>query len=366
MEFQTAIARGSDWQGVARSLLVQLPNMQQSNVAFLYVADALAKDTRSLFTFLRRTSHIRHWIGGSNLAAFTNHGFLHGEAGAVMMVGHMPPGTIHHPDPAIDTLRQLAAPVGIIHGDPRLHRWDEQLAALSRLPTYWMGGMLLNRDGHHAFNGDQMDTAPITLTCFNSRLSIATALFQGCRPIGQTHWVTGTDGNRITMLDHRAAVDVFADTMAALIKNLKKPLLQESDFHIALLPAASDDSGHYAVRGIAKLMAENKSIALASPVAVGQKIQFVQRDRDFAEAHMADGLEKLQARIRQQKRKVVAGHYVSCMTRLPGLLGDDVDGEMAMLRHVLGPVPIIGYYGIGEIARGELHNFAGALTLWLE
>jgi hypothetical protein len=365
MQFQTAIAGGTDWRGVTRSLLLQIPNIRQYNFGILYVTDELAEQAASIFTLLRRISKIPHWTGGSNLAAFSNAGYLHGEPGAVLMLAKLPPGSVSQPDSAMNHLRENPMPFGWLHGDPRMLQLPRNLQTLTSLPTFWVGGLLLNRGGHHAFAGQMMTDDAMTLCCFNETISVATTIFQGCEAFGKIHTVTSADGSMLIGLDHRPAIEIFANDTAALVSLSGEGVLQRDDIHIGIINSKSDQ-GDYAVRGLSSIDPKQEFLNIAANLDVGQKIQFVRRHKKFAHDHMHTQLDELTRRIKRQGKRPVAAHYVSCMGRVPGLFNDQTGEEMDYLRAALGNIPIIGYYGIGEIMRGELHNFAGVLTVFLE
>lgn len=365
MVFQSAIAGGDDWRQVARGLLSQLPDTTDANFAFLYITDELANDAGRIFKMLRRATGIRHWLGGSNLAAFSQSGYLHGEPGAVMMIGHVPDGSLTHPDAALEALQKYTGGFGLIHGDPRMLQLPRNLQLLAELPMFWSGGLTLNRGGHRVFHGDQSTHEEICLSCFDERTQIASVLFQGCRPFGDVHTITASDGPMLLALDHRPAMEVFAHDLERLIETQGAFDPRSEDIHVGLLNAASD-RGDYAVRGLSSINPEQEFLNVAANLESGQRMQFVQRSAEFAHQDMQSKLEQLMTRLRSQGQRPVAAHYVSCMGRVPGLFNAQVGEEMDYLRAALGDIPIIGYYGLGEIMRGELHNFAGVLTVFLE
>jgi len=363
MVWQIAIAAGDDWRQVARALLTQLPNARDANIAFLYVTDELAAQTAKLLTFLRRATGIRHWTGGCNIAAFSGYESLCGEPGAVLMLGHVPEGSITYPD--IRDIKESTATFGLIHADPRMTELPKVLTQLSALPIFWMGGLMINQGGHFVFHDTKMTRDPISLCCFDSHVNIMTALFHGCRAFGDVHTITSADRAMLHGLDHRPAIDVFAEELTRMTVTYGEVLNKGDEIHIGLVKGGCD-CGTYAVRGLNSIDPKDEFLNVAGALEVGQKIRFVQRDRQFAHDEMKQKLAALKNRLQASGRRAIAAHYVSCMGRVPALFNEDVGLETDYLGAAFSGIPIMGYYSVGEIMRGELHNFAGALTLFTE
>lgn len=359
------MARGGDWRQVARMLMAQMPHIRQSNIGFLYVTDELAQDAASLFHVLRRISRIPHWLGGCGLAAFADGGALHGEPGAVMLAGRVPDGCVQFPELNPKSLLESRAPFAMIHADVRVQALPLALAGIQALPMFTAGGLMVNQGGPRLFQKDKIQTHPIGLCTFDSRQPVVTALFQGCQPFGRIRTVTAADGARLIGLDHRPAREIFTLDLMQLAKQDIDITGQAENIHIGLVHSGSD-RGDYAVRGLNAIDPETEYLHVASQLAVGQKIRFVYRNQAFARAAMGDGLEKLMRRVRGMRCKPVAAHYVSCVGRVPYLFNDKDGIEMTLLKNALGDIPVAGYYAMGEISRGELHHFAGVLTVFLE
>jgi len=363
MGWQTAITAGDDWRQVARALLAQLSNPRDANIAFLYVTDELAQQVGKLFTLLHRATGIRHWTGGCNIAAFSGHESLCGEAGAVLMLGHVPEGSTTYPD--IKNVKESLATFGFIHADPRVMELPRILAQLSELPIFWMGGLMINQGGHYIFHNVKMTRDAISLCCFDERVNIMTALFHGCRAFGAVHTVTSADGAMLHGLDHRPAIEIFAEDLTRMTVVEGQILNKGDEIHVALVKGGCD-CGTYTVRGLNSIDPKDEFLNVAGMLEIGQKIRFVRRDRQFAHDEMKQKLAALKNRLQASGRRAVAAHYVSCMGRVPALFNEETGLETDYLRAAFGDIPIIGYYSVGEIMRGELHNFAGALTLFTE
>jgi small ligand-binding sensory domain FIST len=55
---------------------------------------------------------------------------------------------------------------------------------------------------------------------------------------------------------------------------------------------------------------------------------------------------------------------ISCAGRGGPHFGGD-SAELQIVRHALGEVPLVGFFGAGEIARHHLYGYTGVLTLFV-
>ena len=63
-------------------------------------------------------------------------------------------------------------------------------------------------------------------------------------------------------------------------------------------------------------------------------------------------------------RNGIAGAiYVSCAGRGGAHFGAP-SAELALVRHALGDVPLVGFFAGGEIARANLYGYTGVLTVF--
>ena len=92
--------------------------------------------------------------------------------------------------------------------------------------------------------------------------------------------------------------------------------------------------------------------------------------RRNVQAARAD-LTRICAEIREElepsdsgPQKAIAGAvYVSCTGRGGPHFGG-ANAEMLIVRRALGDVPLVGFFGGGEIARNHLYGYTGVLTVF--
>ncbi len=203
--------------------------------------------------------------------------------------------------------------------------------------------------------------------------------------MGPPHEVSKVDENIIAYLDGQNAFEVFgADMNAAVEKKLGyKPQemlmksgiitpdfrkLLEGQTHIAF-PVAGSDQKDFLVRNIIGIDPDAGQIAVNESLQDGQHILFVYRDDETMRTDLSASMVALRERVIKQTGdfKPRAALYISCVARAvadfsgAGTRG----GEMALIREILGDVPMTGFYAAAEISGGRLYGYTGVLTLFL-
>ena len=66
---------------------------------------------------------------------------------------------------------------------------------------------------------------------------------------------------------------------------------------------------------------------------------------------------------RRASARIAGAIYVSCSGRGGPHFGAP-SAELAIVRHALGDVPLVGFFAAGEIARHHLYGYTGVLTVF--
>ena len=96
-------------------------------------------------------------------------------------------------------------------------------------------------------------------------------------------------------------------------------------------------------------------------MAEGRLIRFVRRDPAAAAADLVRMARTVRARLNGPAKGAL---YVSCVGRGPAMFGTE-NRELALIRDILGDVPLTGFYGHGEICHNRLYAYTGVLTLFV-
>jgi len=191
---------------------------------------------------------------------------------------------------------------------------------------------------------------------------------QGCQPITQPMTITKAQNNLIHEIDHRPALEVFAQLLKGpLAEDLRRALMV---LFVGLPADRGENSvtaGNYLVRNIVGLDSEKGIVAVADQVSEGQSINFVLRDGQRARDDLQEMLNRQHGRLNGEKPAF--GFYFNCCARGSSLYG--IPGiDAAYIKQALGDFPLIGMFGGYELAplgrANHLFAYTGVLVLVTE
>jgi small ligand-binding sensory domain FIST len=188
-------------------------------------------------------------------------------------------------------------------------------------------------------------------------VSVATALTQGCMPIGPIHRIDEARDNIVMVIDGRPALAVFCEDVGP---DLAKDLRSVGGLIFAGLPVTGSDTGDYLVRNLVAIDPGRGWVVLGAELAAGDAILFCRRDPESAKRDMSRMVRQLAGRLNGPPK---AGVYVSCVARGAALFGDAAV-ETGLIRETFGDFPLIGFFANGEISRDRLYGHTGVLTLF--
>ena len=123
---------------------------------------------------------------------------------------------------------------------------------------------------------------------------------------------------------------------------------------------AGTDTGDYLVRNLIGLDPSNGLVAIAEEVEAGDRIMFVRRDAESAAKDVARMLEELKSRLSSPPKGAL---YYSCVARGPNLFDED-SFELRAIQDAFGDIPLVGFFGNGEISNNRIYGYTGVLTLF--
>lgn len=203
--------------------------------------------------------------------------------------------------------------------------------------------------------------------------------------MGPMHEISRAGDHIIAYLDGKTPFDVFGEDMRAFAqqrlgynaeevimrgKELPENLTQllQGNAHVAF-PVIGSDRNDFMVRNIVAIDPETGNIAVSEFLEDGQKMMFVHRDEDTVRSDLSQTLVDLRARILHERGEFTpkAALYISCVARADVSFAGDQNpgGEMALIREILGDVPVSGFYAGGEIMGSRLYGYTGIITLFL-
>jgi small ligand-binding sensory domain FIST len=399
--FVSASADGGDWREISKKVLEALDAARtdgfKPNIGFLYITDSLAADASSILTLFRSVTGVEHWSGCAAMGV-CGAGVEYVDVPAIsVLIGEVPADRMRAFSAQGTKLKSMNQDLEswmirndpmlvVVHVDPMegdpAHVLEEVEATVG---GFMVGGLASSRK-EHAIIGRDVASGGVSGFAFSAEVAVATALSQGCIPMGPWHDISKGDAHIVSYLDGRTPLDVFNEEMASMAekrlgykprdvilesggKGLPSDLMRllSGEAHVAF-PVPGSDQKDFMVRNIVALDPETGAMAVGEILEDGQKMMFVHRDDDTVRTDLSATLVGLHKRIVHERGefKPCAALYISCVARAGVRFGegDRPGGEMALLRAVLGDIPIAGFYGAGEISNARLYGYTGILTLF--
>lgn len=366
--FRCAHAAGADWQSAAAQVLRRLGPAAGANLGFIYVSDLFADDVEALLGFLRQRTGIENWLGTVGVGICATGVEYFDRPAIAAMVGRLPQARFaffdsvrHDLNEFIaerrDWLRPDAGNFGVVHVDPRRSELFRLLPLFAEATGSFLVGALTSSRGKHAQLAGGLTEGGISGLLMSPDVAVATALTQGCTPIGPSHEVTEARRNVAVTLDGRPALEVFREDIGEL---LARDLRRCAGYIYAAVPVSGSDWGDYMVRNLAGIDERNGLVAIGDVLHAGQRLMFCRRDKQAAAADLGRMLAGLKRRLAGPPRGAL---YHSCLARGANLF-DTESVELGMIREALGDVPLVGFFGNGEISNSRLYTYTGVLTLF--
>lgn len=359
--------------------------IHRADLALLFATTDYQAEYPTLLATVREVSGAPSAVGCSGMAVITSDGEFEGEPGvAVLVVASdalrarsllAPVGASEASSPGA-TIRRLIDPLPdgprllILLPDPFSVQMARLLAEIeedaSVLPI--VGGAASGRHGERRsfqWQGPEITVQGAAGLLLTGDFALRLGVAQGCQPIGQPSRISRAQGNKIVELGGRPALERLQETVAALPKQEAERAAHSLFAGIALEEAEHPiGQGDLLVRPLVGVDPNSGIVAVAEQVREGQTIQFVLRDARAARADMRRMLESLYAatcRIRPR-----FGFYFNCLGRGVGLYGDP-NHDLTLIKEFFGDLPLIGFFGNGELApvggRNYAHSYTGVLAI---
>jgi len=208
------------------------------------------------------------------------------------------------------------------------------------------------------FSGDAASSAAVAGVMLEGDLRATVGVTHAVRRVSPVWRVTAAQGNWLLALDGRPAYEAFASVVPSPLRAHPRRALA------AVLAGLLVGEDEFVARHLLALDAERGALAVAAPIAEGQRVFLGVRDplgaREDLQRVLADQAAAWQAPA------AAAALYVTCVGRGRGFYG--VPGlESAYLRQHLGRLPVAGFFSGAEFGPGaegtRLHQYTGVLTM---
>jgi small ligand-binding sensory domain FIST len=373
--FKVVHSAAEDWAQAAKNCADGLcHNGEAFTLGLIYVTDSLAEDLPSILTYLRQKTGIEHWVGsvGMGICAIASDGQYgsaeyFGQTAVAVMAMALPTDafqvlpTIENevaelPGKTLDWIDDSGSFFGVVHGDPANALVPSLIEELTARTSGFLVGGLTSSITQSYQVAERVTGGGLSGVMFAPALEVVTCLSQGCVPLAGSHLISKCVDNIVIGLDGRPALDVFKEDIG---EELAGDLAQVAGLVHAALPIEGSDTGDYLVRSLVGIDPERGWLAIGEQVEPGQRILFVRRDALSAETDMRNRLESLKTRFGKKPR---AALYYSCVGRGPSMFGTE-GRELSLIEDVFADVPLVGFFGNGEISHNRLYGYTGVLTL---
>ncbi len=412
-DFASACASGDEWRDTSKNVLEKLESIRTEgdgfNFGFLYISDYLADDVTSIYNLFRSVLKIDNWVGSVGMGIVGCNESMVDKPAISAMIGRFPedsfrvfpqneddqddlenskPNQISH-DAVEQWLIENTPMLSVVHGNPMSEEDpQETLRDLENTTNGFLIGGLTSSRSHHFQIANGVFDDEICGVFFADTIPVATTLSQGCRPIEAHHIITKADENVILELDDKRALDVLQEDLKALAcsKLGKEPKdftstfgsIEASDripdefkslfrgqIHVAL-PLSQSDQKDFLVRNITGMDSDEGSLSISENISSGESVFFVERNDESVTSDLSKTLINLHKRIIAERGSFEpkGALYISCIAR--GFSEDQSpeQDEMALIRDIIGDIPLTGFYAGGEINNARLYGYTGILTLF--
>lgn len=339
MSIATALARGPSAKAELVHEAVQnaldKAGLSYANAVLLFLSPHFARNTEPALHEAARIAGCLQIDGCTGAGLFTEQeSCLGGPAAAAMVFG----GDIQLRRAREDDspLFSLAAPNGLDLG------WLE-----SETPRF--GAVASDSDGLGPFqvwSGSRVQREGRCDLAFDG-VNIRVGLSQGARPLSRPQVVTEVDGNDVLAVGGHLALGSLASTLPQLNQEMERMPL-----HLFMAgvthgdPAHALEEGRYQMMPIVSASPDKGSVTVPALLAPGDQLFWAVRQPQAAELDMSAMLERVGSDTLDAP---AFGLFFPCLGRGPAFYGGD-DRDIALILEHYPELPLIGFYGNGEIA----------------
>ena len=372
-------------------------------LGWLYLTDHYAPQAEALLADVQRRWPGVAWVGATGVGIAAGGVEYFDEPALSLMLAELPRERFRVFSGA-RPLGGFAAHSANVHADPATNDLAELIRDMSARTTtgYLFGGLASGRSRALQI-ADGVLSGGLSGVAFDADVALVSRVSQGCQPVGPQRLITAADRNVITALDGEPALDCLLRDAGVEGVEPRAALPRLRQFLVGLVDApvaggmalASGGQGmarrgafgtEARVRHLIGLDAGRRGIAIGDGVEAGMLLAFCTRHvaaarRDLGRicaerreevdpesgplaAALASGTGAPDAAGLPAASGAIAGAvYVSCAGRGGAHFGG-ASAELAIVRHALGDVPLVGFFAAGEIARANLYGYTGVLTVF--
>ena len=356
--------------------------------AQLFTTPECSRRAKEIMEIVQIYAHVPTIIGCSASGLIAGNQEIENEAGCCIALYHLP-GTqaraIHLPLDVFESADRAAKIRAAIGPHPEnVNAWtlfasSESIGNEAWLPDWdhatehrtTIGGFACAASNAHEsalyLNGAVHADGAVALG-LEGAVTIEPLISQGCRPVGSPWTITQAEDNVIHQIGNRPILEVLRDTLEGMSQ--KEQQKARGNIFIGLVLdeyQASFSVGDFLVRNLAAIDPKTGAVAIATPLRVGQNLQFQIRDAHSASNDFEMHLKEKAAEL--AGRSIYGSCLCDCIGRGTSLYGVP-DHDVAIIHDTFSELPIVGLFCNGEFATSQnrtlLHGYAASLGLFVK
>lgn len=379
----------------------------------IYITDLYADDAQALLDHLSaELPEVTDWVGTTGIGIVANNVEYFDEGALAVMLCDVPvdqyrvfSGVAPLSPSGRAGAAGFVAHTALIHADAHASELDELITEMAERTSsgHVFGGLssgrgsvvqfALSSAGQLAGQGASSAVlrGGLSGVAFSPEVALVSRVTQGAQPLGPTRTVTDAERNVVYALDGEPALDVMLRDLAISLDHPEAAIARVRRSLVGLVlpdalpvpPSGLHVAGQFGpdvlVRHLMGLDPERRGVAIATAAPVGSRLTFCERHATAARADLmrmcAEVREELEtASVSDEQwadplqaepaRPILGAVYISCVGRGGPHFGQP-NAEMQLVRHALGDVPLVGFFGAGEIAHRQVHGYSGVLTVFV-
>ena len=367
-----AIGKGAlpELAAQAVEMAMEKAEITQPSSVLLFLTSEFAADPQTAIKAAAKAASCTQIIGCSATGIFTEEDWvIDSPAAAAMVFSEL---NFSHPKPEdinSNFLLTLTAPNAINTtwlNSVGLNSTGSNQAELNNKRARF-GGVSGDAIGHGPFsvwqNGKGTTQGYCEVTLNNTAIAVAAS--HGLKIISSPRKITAVKGNDLLKLASQPALATLSSAWQKHAKTTDTPPYHQL-MAVYASKASALERGEYSLASIIIENADEASVTLTKSLQVGDWLSWAIRDVDAAQVDIVKTAGELKQQLGIEPEFAM---LFSCLGRGPYFYSGQ-DQDLALLKTLFPKLPIIGFYGNGEIApingTNELLQYSAVLGLFAE